>query len=38
MDGFLLVLHDQDSGDGQRASRIIPRIESVEDWLDAHEA
>jgi hypothetical protein len=38
MDGFLLCLHDQVRGDGERASRIIPRIESVEEWLDEHEA
>ena len=32
MDGFLLYRADQD------ASWVIPRIESVGDWLDEHEA
>jgi hypothetical protein len=38
MDGLLLCLHDQDRGDAQRPSWVIPRIESVEEWLDEHEA
>ena len=38
MDGFLMVVHDQERSDGPRQSWIIPRIESVEEWLDEHEA
>jgi hypothetical protein len=38
MDGFLMYLADQDPGADQRPSRVIPRIESVEEWLDKHEA
>jgi hypothetical protein len=38
MDGFLMCVHDQELGDSPRASWIIPRIESVEEWLDEHEA
>jgi hypothetical protein len=38
MEGFLLVVHDQVLGGGERASRVIPRIESVGAWLDEHEA
>jgi hypothetical protein len=37
-DGFLLVIHDGVLGDARRDSRVIPRIESVEKWLDEHEA
>jgi hypothetical protein len=38
MDGFLVYIADQDPGAVQRASWVIPRIESVEEWLDEHEA
>jgi hypothetical protein len=38
MDGFLLYVADQDPGAVQRPSWVIPRIESVEEWLDEHEA
>jgi hypothetical protein len=37
MDGFLACIADQDPGAVQRPSWIIPRIESVEEWLDEHE-
>jgi hypothetical protein len=38
MDGFLMCVHDQGRGEGLRQSWIIPRIESVGEWLDEHEA
>jgi hypothetical protein len=38
VDGFLMVVHDQERSDGPRQSWIIPRVESVEGWLDEHEA
>jgi hypothetical protein len=38
MDGFLMVVHDQERSDGPRQSWIIPRVESVGEWLDEHEA
>ena len=38
MDGFLMVVHDKELGDSPRPNWIIPRIESVEEWLDEHEA
>jgi hypothetical protein len=38
MDGFLICVHDKELGDSPRASWIIPRIESVREWLDEHEA
>jgi hypothetical protein len=37
-DGFLLAVHDGVLGDARRDSWVIPRIESVEKWLDQHEA
>jgi hypothetical protein len=37
-DGFLLCLHDGVLDDAQRGSWVIPRIESVGEWLDEHEA
>ena len=37
-DGFLLCVHDGVLGDAQRAGWVIPRIESVGEWLDVHEA
>ena len=36
-DGFLLVIHDGVLGDARRDSWVIPRIESVEGWLDDNE-
>jgi hypothetical protein len=38
MDGFLVYVADQDPGAVQRPSWVIPRIESVGEWLDEHEA
>ena len=38
MDGFLMVVHDQERSDGPRQSWVIPRIESVGEWLDEHES
>ena len=37
-DGFLLSVHDEVLGDARRDSWVIPRIESVGEWLDVHEA
>lgn len=31
-------MHDRVLADGERANWVIPRIESVEEWLDEHEA
>lgn len=36
-DGFPLAVHDGVLGDARRGSWVIPRIESVEKWLDGHE-
>jgi hypothetical protein len=38
MDGFLMVVHDQERSDRSRQSWVIPRIELVGEWLDEHEA
>jgi hypothetical protein len=34
----LVVVHDQERSDGPRQSWIVPRIESVVEWLDEYEA
>jgi hypothetical protein len=37
MEGFLVCVHDKVLAGGPRANWVIPRIESVEEWLDEHE-
>ena len=37
MDGFLMCVHDKELGNSPRPNWMIPRIESVEEWLDQHE-
>ena len=32
-----MCVHDKELGDSPRPNWIIPRIESVEEWLDEHE-
>lgn len=38
MDGFLVCIHDRVGDRDPRPSWVIPRIESVGEWLDGHEA
>ena len=37
-DGFLLSVHDKVLADARSDSWVIPRLGSVEKWLDEHEA